>query len=292
MSKSLGNVTAPQEVVSQSGADILRLWVVASDYSEDLRIGPEILKYQADVYRRLRNTLRYLLGALEGFSERERVADARCPSSSVRCCIALPRLDALVRETARTYDFHRCSRRCIISAPSISRPFISTSARTRSIATRLVGAASRRAHRARSGVRVPGALAGAVAVLHRGRGMARPASAMRRRQRPSPALSRYPNNWRDERWARNGRRSATCAASSPARSRLERAQKTYRLEPPGGGRDRRSPPNGRHRCRDRFDPSSALPQRRRSSSATPAADMFALGDVARCRRAGHGGAGR
>ena len=63
MSKSLGNVTAPQEVSDKYGADILRLWVVSSDYSEDLRIGPEILKHQAEAYRRLRNTLRYLLGA-------------------------------------------------------------------------------------------------------------------------------------------------------------------------------------------------------------------------------------
>ena len=61
MSKSLGNVVSPQEIMEQHGADILRLWVVASDYAEDLRIGPEILKYQVDAYRRLRNTLRYLL---------------------------------------------------------------------------------------------------------------------------------------------------------------------------------------------------------------------------------------
>ena len=59
MSKSLGNVVAPQDVIKQSGADILRLWVVGSDYSEDMRIGPEILKQHADVYRRLRNTLRF-----------------------------------------------------------------------------------------------------------------------------------------------------------------------------------------------------------------------------------------
>ncbi|MGH6621255.1 MAG: isoleucine--tRNA ligase, partial [Alphaproteobacteria bacterium] len=72
MSKSLGNVVAPQEVVEQQGAETLRLWVVNSDYSEDLKIGPEIIKHQTDAYRRLRNTLRYLLGALEGFSERER----------------------------------------------------------------------------------------------------------------------------------------------------------------------------------------------------------------------------
>ena len=79
MSKSLGNVVAPQDVMKQYGADILRLWVVASDYSEDLRIGPEILKHHADAYRRLRNTLRYLLGALDGFAETERLAESQMP---------------------------------------------------------------------------------------------------------------------------------------------------------------------------------------------------------------------
>ena len=66
MSKSLGNVIAPQKVIEQNGADILRLWVVSSDYYDDLRIGPEIIKRQSDHYRRIRNTLRYLLGAGEG----------------------------------------------------------------------------------------------------------------------------------------------------------------------------------------------------------------------------------
>jgi isoleucyl-tRNA synthetase len=106
MSKSLGNVTAPQEVVNQSGADILRLWVVASDYSEDLRIGPEILKYQADVYRRLRNTLRYLLGALAGFGESERIAPEAMPELERYVLHRLAETDALVRETAAAYDFH------------------------------------------------------------------------------------------------------------------------------------------------------------------------------------------
>ena len=106
MSKSLGNVVAPQEVVSQSGADILRLWVVASDYSEDLRIGPEILKYQADVYRRLRNTLRYLLGALAGFSEHERIAPDEMPELERYVLHRLAETDAVVRQTAESYDFH------------------------------------------------------------------------------------------------------------------------------------------------------------------------------------------
>jgi isoleucyl-tRNA synthetase len=106
MSKSLGNVVSPQDVVGASGADILRLWVVASDYSEDLRIGPEILKYQADVYRRLRNTLRYLLGNLAGFAAAERVGAEAMPELERYVLHRLSELDVLVRERAAAYDFH------------------------------------------------------------------------------------------------------------------------------------------------------------------------------------------
>jgi isoleucyl-tRNA synthetase len=67
MSKSLGNVIAPQEVVRQHGADVLRLWVATSNTAEDTRISPQILQSTSDMYRRFRNTLRYLLGALEGW---------------------------------------------------------------------------------------------------------------------------------------------------------------------------------------------------------------------------------
>ncbi|HEV2302726.1 MAG TPA: isoleucine--tRNA ligase [Stellaceae bacterium] len=106
MSKSLGNITAPQDVMKQSGADILRLWVVASDYSEDLRIGPEILKYQSETYRRLRNTLRYLLGALDGFSAGERVEPAAMPELERWVLHRLAELDRLVRRSIEAYDFH------------------------------------------------------------------------------------------------------------------------------------------------------------------------------------------
>ncbi len=75
MSKSLGNITSPEEVLKDFGADILRLWVVGSDYYDDLRIGKEILVRHADHYRRLRNTLRYLLGALKDFNEEEKIVD-------------------------------------------------------------------------------------------------------------------------------------------------------------------------------------------------------------------------
>jgi isoleucyl-tRNA synthetase len=106
MSKSLGNVVAPQEVVAQFGADILRLWVAGSDYSEDLRIGPEIIKTQVDIYRRLRNTLRYLLGALDGFSEAERIAVADMPQLERWVLHRLVELDGEVRRACRDFQFH------------------------------------------------------------------------------------------------------------------------------------------------------------------------------------------
>ena len=106
MSKSLGNVIAPQQVMQQSGADILRLWVVGSDYSEDVRIGPEILKRQSDAYRRLRNTLRYLLGALDGYSAAEQVAVEAMPELERWVLQRLAELDELVRRSIEAFDFH------------------------------------------------------------------------------------------------------------------------------------------------------------------------------------------
>jgi len=106
MSKSLGNVVAPQDVMRQSGADILRLWVVGSDYSEDLRIGPEILKRFGDTYRRLRNTLRYLLGALEGYSAAEEVVPQDMPELERWVLHRLAELDRLVRQAIEDFDFH------------------------------------------------------------------------------------------------------------------------------------------------------------------------------------------
>lgn len=105
MSKSLGNTTAPQEVIGEYGADILRLWVAQSDYTVDLRIGKEILKGVADSYRRLRNTMRYMLGALAGFSEAERVSPAEMPELERWVLHRLAELDAEVREGYAKYDF-------------------------------------------------------------------------------------------------------------------------------------------------------------------------------------------
>ncbi len=100
MSKSLGNVTAPQDVMKQYGADILRLWVMNADTSLDLRIGPEIVKQQAELYRRIRNTLRWLLGSLDGFSEAEKLDHAQLPELERWVLHRLTELDAKLRAAA------------------------------------------------------------------------------------------------------------------------------------------------------------------------------------------------
>ncbi|WP_343082266.1 isoleucine--tRNA ligase [Ostreiculturibacter nitratireducens] len=105
MSKSLGNTVAPEAVVKEYGADILRLWVAQSDYTVDLRIGPEILKGTADSYRRLRNTMRFLLGNLAGFSEEEKLAPAEMPELERWVLHRLAELDHVVRKGYASYDF-------------------------------------------------------------------------------------------------------------------------------------------------------------------------------------------
>jgi isoleucyl-tRNA synthetase len=105
MSKSVGNTVAPEDVTKQYGADILRLWVAQSDYSADLRIGPEILKGVADSYRRLRNTLRFMLGALSSFTEADRVDPADMPELERYVLHRLAELDEIVRTGYAAYDF-------------------------------------------------------------------------------------------------------------------------------------------------------------------------------------------
>jgi isoleucyl-tRNA synthetase len=107
MSKSLGNVIAPQEVCDKFGADILRQWVVSSDYSLDLRISMDIIQAQVDGYRRLRNTLRFLLGNLAGFDEIEPVPAAEMPQLERWVLHRLAELDELVRTCVDRFDFHR-----------------------------------------------------------------------------------------------------------------------------------------------------------------------------------------
>ncbi|MFY0692451.1 MAG: isoleucine--tRNA ligase [Paracoccaceae bacterium] len=105
MSKSLGNIIAPDQVVKQYGADILRLWVAQTDYSNDQRIGPEILKGTADSYRRLRNTMRFMLGSLSAFTPEDRVEPADMPELERWVLHRLSELDETVRDGYAKYDF-------------------------------------------------------------------------------------------------------------------------------------------------------------------------------------------
>ena len=111
MSKSLGNVVAPDTVIKDYGAEIIRIWVASSDYVEDLRIGPEIINSAVDSYRKLRNTVRYLLGALAGFSEEEALAESDMPSLERYVLHRLAEIDAAVREGYEKFDFKGVWRR-------------------------------------------------------------------------------------------------------------------------------------------------------------------------------------
>jgi len=107
MSKSLGNTVAPQDIIKQYGADILRLWVASSDYSEDLRLGKEILKTTVDSYRKLRNTLRWLLGNLAHYRAEDEVAFADMPELEQLILHRLAQLDEQVRGAYKDYDYRR-----------------------------------------------------------------------------------------------------------------------------------------------------------------------------------------
>ena len=101
MSKSIGNTVAPEDVCNEFGADILRLWVAQSDYTTDLRIGDKIIKGVADSYRRLRNTMRFMLGSLGDFSEADRIDPAEMPELERWILHRLAELDEVVRTRAR-----------------------------------------------------------------------------------------------------------------------------------------------------------------------------------------------
>ncbi|MEO1204927.1 MAG: isoleucine--tRNA ligase [Pseudomonadota bacterium] len=107
MSKSLKNVTAPQDVIDKSGADILRLWVAASDYSDDLKIGPEILKTFSETYRKMRNSIRWMLGALGHFDEGDRVAVADMPELEKLMLHRLSEIGPEVRTAYAAYDYRK-----------------------------------------------------------------------------------------------------------------------------------------------------------------------------------------
>ncbi len=110
MSKSLGNVVDPLKIIGESGADILRMWVASTDYFDDVKIGKEVLATASDAYRKLRNTFRYMLGALEGFDDSERVAVSEMPELERYVLHRLGMIDTELRQAAEAYEFNRYTR--------------------------------------------------------------------------------------------------------------------------------------------------------------------------------------
>ncbi len=105
MSKSLGNTLAPQVIAEKNGAEILRLWAASSDFVEDLRIGDDIIKANVEAYRRLRNTIRFMLANLSGFDEKERIEFSKMPELERYMLARLAELDAIVRKAYENFDF-------------------------------------------------------------------------------------------------------------------------------------------------------------------------------------------
>lgn len=109
MSKSLGNTVTPQDVMKESGADILRLWVMSTDYAEDQRLGKTIIQTNIDAYRKIRNTIRWMLGTL-AHDKGEEIAYADLPELEKLMLHRLAELDQLVRKSYDEFDFKRIVR--------------------------------------------------------------------------------------------------------------------------------------------------------------------------------------
>ncbi len=107
MSKSVGNIVAPQDVIKDYGADVLRLFLICANYAEDVRMGPTLLKQQAEQYRRLRNTLRYLLGALHGYTAAERLDVAQMPELERWVLHRVAEIDSALRQSVGEFDYNR-----------------------------------------------------------------------------------------------------------------------------------------------------------------------------------------
>ena len=107
MSKSLGNTVDPQKVIGQSGAEIIRLWVMSSDYSDDTRVGPEIIKANTDAYRKMRNCFRFLLGNLAHLDNAEKMPRGEMPELERYILHRLHELDQLVRASYNQFDFRK-----------------------------------------------------------------------------------------------------------------------------------------------------------------------------------------
>ena len=106
MSKSIGNVISPDEIINKYGADILRIWVVASDYSEDLKIDNQIINYQIDSYRKIRNTIRFLLGNLNNFSVNDAVKLEQMPDLEKYILNKVSQMNAELKSLVQKHDYH------------------------------------------------------------------------------------------------------------------------------------------------------------------------------------------
>ena len=106
MSKSIGNVISPDEIINKYGADILRIWVVASDYSEDLKIDNQIINYQIDSYRKIRNTIRFLLGNLNNFDASHVVEFDQMPDLEKFMLGKISSLNKELRSLVNKHDYH------------------------------------------------------------------------------------------------------------------------------------------------------------------------------------------
>ncbi len=210
-SKSLGNQTFPQDVIRVSGADILRLWVASVDYSDDQRIGPEILKAVGDNYRKLRNTLRWMLGTLAHYERDDSVGLAGMAELDRLMLHKLADLDGKVREAYANFDYARVIAlavgvherrplRLLLRHPqgrALLRSAVERKASRRAGGDR--AHLSRRDGLARAGPRLYG---------RGGLGLAEPGGSLG----SSRAVSRRsPRNGGTRRWRGSGRRSARCA---------------------------------------------------------------------------------
>ena len=106
MSKSLGNVISPDDILKKYGVDILRLWVVASDYYDDLKLDNAILQAQTDSYRRIRNTFRYIIGNLDGFDNSEKIDESEFPDLEKYILHRLWEIDVIITECVKNFNFH------------------------------------------------------------------------------------------------------------------------------------------------------------------------------------------
>ena len=107
MSKSLGNTVSPQDLIRQYGAEIVRLWTASSDFTEDLKIGKEIIQTNVDAYRKLRNTMRYMIGALDGYNPADAVEISEMPALERWVLHRLAELDDEVRTAYRVFDLKK-----------------------------------------------------------------------------------------------------------------------------------------------------------------------------------------